>query len=173
MEAFQKRLYIERFNLIRNLSKLNKALELNAVPQSAVGDLTVQSKYMSLYLETLETRIVKIEKDTGEKYSDWDLYIEFDFGTTIQLLEDGYAVTRLGWNDKGLFVIKQVPAHIGEEIIPKMQSLPQSAKDILMNNTKFIDYTSQNLIINVNTGRADSWVPSSSDMYAKDWVIYC
>ena len=72
---------------------------------------------------------------------------------------------------KGLFVVKQIPAHITEEIIPKMQSLPQSAKDIIMSReNKVIDYTSQMLIINPD-GRADSWVPSASDVFAEDWEV--
>lgn len=68
---------------------------------------------------------------------------------------------------------KLVEAHITEEIIPKMQSLPQSAKDLILNGNKFIDYTSQCLIYNENTGRADSWVPSISDVFAEDWEIVC
>lgn len=72
---------------------------------------------------------------------------------------------------KGLFIVKQVPSHITGDIIPKMQSLPQSAKDILMKRENpHIDYTNQMLIIHPD-GRADSWVPSSSDIFAEDWEI--
>ena len=70
-----------------------------------------------------------------------------------------------------MFVIKQVPAHIEKDIIPNMQSLPQSAKDLILKGLGFIDYTNQCLIYNENTGRADSWVPSSSDMFSDDWEI--
>lgn len=93
------------------------------------------------------------------------------FGMAIEALKFGLAIRRKGWNGKGLFVVKQIPAHITEEIIPKMQSLPQSAKDIIMSReNKVIDYTSQMLIINPD-GRADSWVPSVSDVFAEDWEI--
>lgn len=69
------------------------------------------------------------------------------------------------------FVVKQVPSHITGDIIPKMQSLPQIAKDILMGREDpHIDYTNQMLIINPD-GRADSWVPSSSDVFAEDWEV--
>lgn len=54
------------------------------------------------------------------------------FEEVIEALKTGFAVRHKGWNGKGLFVVKQVPAHIEGDIIPKMQSLPQSAKDILM-----------------------------------------
>lgn len=96
---------------------------------------------------------------------------DLDFGNVIDLLKSGYAVRRKGWNGKGLFIVKQVPSHIEGDIIPKMQSLPQIAKNILMSRENpHIDYTNQMLIINPD-GRADSWVPSSSDVFAEDWEI--
>ncbi|HJH64761.1 MAG TPA: DUF2829 domain-containing protein [Bacteroides mediterraneensis] len=93
------------------------------------------------------------------------------FGDAIEVLKQGGAIRRTGWNGKGLFVVKQVPAHIDSDVIPKMQSLPQSAKDLILKGKGFIDYTSQCLIYNENTGRADSWVPSISDVFAEDWEI--
>ena len=94
-----------------------------------------------------------------------------DFGKAIIALKQGKAIQRSGWNGKGLFVVKQIPASINTDIIPKMQSLPQSAKDILMSRENpHIDYTNQMLIVNPD-GRADSWVPSSSDVFAEDWRV--
>ena len=94
-----------------------------------------------------------------------------NFGGAINLLKAGLAVRRKGWNGKGLFIVKQVPSHVTDEIIPNMQSLPQSAKDILMSRENpHIDYTNQMLIINPD-GRADSWVPSVSDVFAEDWEV--
>ena len=94
-----------------------------------------------------------------------------NFGEVIEALKTGLAVRRKGWNGKGLFIVKQVPSHITGEIIPGMQSLPQSAKDIIMARKEpHIDYTNQMLIINPD-GRADSWVPSSSDVFAEDWEL--
>lgn len=52
-----------------------------------------------------------------------------------------------------------------------MQSLPQSAKNILMSRENpHIDYTNQILIIHLDR-RADSWVPSSSDVFAEDQEV--
>lgn len=98
-------------------------------------------------------------------------YNELSFGQVIVALECGLAIRRHGWNGKGLLVVKQVPAHITGEVITNMQSLPKSAKEILMKRENpHIDYTNQMLIINPD-GRADSWVPSSSDVFAKDWEV--
>lgn len=96
---------------------------------------------------------------------------EIDFGKVIEALKSGLAVRRKGWNGKGLFVVKQIPSHIEGGIISYMQSLPQSAKNILLSReNSHIDYTNQMLIINPD-GRADSWVPSVSDVFAEDWEI--
>lgn len=92
-----------------------------------------------------------------------------DFGWAIKMLKEGYMLRRSGWNGKGMFVVKQIPATIGTDIIPKMQSLPpQAAKDEMLRRDQSISYTNQMLIVNAE-GRADSWVPSSSDCFAEDW----
>lgn len=98
-------------------------------------------------------------------------FVGMDFGKVIEALKSGLAVRRKGWNGKGMFVVKQIPSHIEGGIIRTIQSLPQSAKDILLSHENaHIDYTNQMLIINPD-GRADSWVPSSSDVFAEDWEV--
>lgn len=122
---------------------------------------------------------VRYTNPDGSFYDSWspkhvfeEAYREargMNFGETIESLKAGFAVRRKGWNGNRLFVVKQIPAHITGDIIPNMQSLPQSAKEILMNRENpHIDYTNQILIIN-SDGRAYSWVPSSSDVFAEDW----
>lgn len=94
-----------------------------------------------------------------------------NFGEAITALESGFIVRRKGWNGKNIVVFKQVPQSINAEIIPNMNSLSNEAKDYILKTTGHIDYTSQCLIFNSETGRADSWVPSISDTFAKDWEI--
>ncbi len=93
-----------------------------------------------------------------------------NFGQAIEALKEGKLISRSGWNGKGMYVLKQIPATIGLDIIPKMQSLPQAAKDNLIKRGQEISYTNQMLIVNAD-GRADSWVPSSSDCFAEDWEV--
>ena len=112
-----------------------------------------------------------IFEKTYEKVEEGKESENLNFGEVIEILKQGGLVRRKGWNGKGLFVIKQVPAHIESDIIPRMQSLPQSAKDRILKGKGFVDYTSQCLIYNENTGRADSWVPSVSDIFAEDWEV--
>ena len=93
-----------------------------------------------------------------------------NFGLIIEALKQGKLAQRAGWNGKGMFVMKQIPAEIGLDIIPKMQSVQKSAKDILINRATTLKYENQMLIIKED-GTADSWVPSSSDIFAEDWII--
>ena len=126
--------------------------------------LAVQYSSMSAYLHVLRLRSTKMESKTGSCSG-------ISFGSAIALLKSGFAIRRSGWNGKNMFVIKQVPAYIESDVIPNMQSLPQSAKDLILNGKGFINYTSQCLIYNGNTGQADSWVPSISDVFADDWEL--
>ena len=93
------------------------------------------------------------------------------FSEIIKALEQGKVVRRAGWNGKSIVVFKQVPAQIEASIIPKIQSLPVDAKEVILRTAGHINYASQCLIYNTVTGRADSWVPSISDVFADDWSI--
>lgn len=93
-----------------------------------------------------------------------------DFGKAIEALKEGKLVSRSGWNGKGLFVMKQIPAEIGLDIIPKMQSVQESAKELLIHRETTLKYENQMLIVKED-GTADSWVPSSSDVFAEDWFV--
>lgn len=139
----------------------DKFQELDSYMQAL---LIVQFSLMKKYWSVLNHRSERMkgseDKATG-----------FSFGEALELLKAGFVVRRSGWNGKGLSVFKQVPAHIGEDIIPKMQSFPQRAKDLILEKKGSIDYTSQCLIYNEATGRADSWVPSISDVFVEDWEI--
>lgn len=139
---------------------------LEGVMTASPGDYIIRGVDGELYPckpDIFEKTYEKVEesKESGN----------LNFGKVIEILKQGGLVRRKGWNGKGLFVIKQVPAHIESDVIPRMQSLPQSAKDRILKGKGFVDYTSQCLIYNENTGRADSWVPSVSDIFAEDWEV--
>ena len=95
-----------------------------------------------------------------------------DFGLALKELKNGNKVAREGWNGKGMFVVKQIPCKLEGLLINRIQSLPESAKKLLFQQegVPVLEYTNQMLIIN-SSGRADSWVPSSSDVFAEDWMV--
>ena len=167
-ETFLERMEAEHGE---NFERLKKAVgfvesdKFNKLSLTSRILLAAQVATQREYVWLLSDRLTEIS--TGKALT--PLY--YNFGTAIRFLKAGGAVRRAGWNGKGLFVVKQVPANISADIIPNMQSLPQSAKDIIMARAEpHIAYTNQMLIINPD-GRADSWVPSSSDVFAEDWEL--
>ena len=128
--------------------------------------LAVQYSNMTAYYHILCLLSTKMENENNDGSC-----TGISFGSAIALLKSSFAIRRSGWNGKNMFVIKQVPAYIESDIIPNMQSLPQSAKDLILGGKGYIKYTNQCLIYNGNTGQADSWVPSISDVFADDWEL--
>lgn len=170
-ETFLDRLHIEHDDLFSKFEKCATFVDSDKFRNTIKEDypaflLWLQRDITGRYAQILEQRMA-IASDEKEIAT----LPRMSFGIAIQALKFGLAIRRKGWNGKGLFVIKQVPAHIESDIIPKMQSLPQSAKDLILKGKGFINYESQCLIYNENTGRADSWVPSISDVFAEDWEI--
>lgn len=169
-DTFLDRLHIEDAELAERYEKCNAFVESDKFRNTIKEDypaflLYLQREAMGSYLGTLHNRIeyangVKTKPDT-----------KYNFGEATQALKFGLAIRRSGWGDKDLVIFKQVPAHVGGEIIPKMQSLPQKAKNLIINGINFIDYTNQCIVYNRKTGKADSWVPSISDVFADDWSI--
>lgn len=94
-----------------------------------------------------------------------------NFGDTIEALKRGRAVRRKGWNGKNLFVFKLEPLHIDPAIVAKMRTIPHLVKNVIAKGDRHIDYENRCIIYNKNTGQADSWAPSISDMFAEDWEV--
>ena len=94
-----------------------------------------------------------------------------NFGEAVKALKEGKMVQREGWNGKGMFVFMQVPAVIGIDIIPCMQSLPQLVKDEFVDRGEKISYFNQMAIVNIDNC-INGWAPSVSDALAEDWKIF-
>lgn len=89
----------------------------------------------------------------------------------IEMINDFHVMRRSAW-DKDLVVFRQVPASIQSDIIPNMQSVPKEAKDIIMSSASHIEYKNQLLMYNMNTGEANSWNPTASDLMTCDWESF-
>ena len=109
------------------------------------------------------------------------------FGQAVKAMKKGKMASRKGWNGKNLFVFMQVPSEIPLEVVPKMQSLPQSVKDVLIRRHEgaakaeialsidpiyynSIRYSNQFAIVHPDNS-IHGWAPSASDSIAEDWVI--
>ena len=89
--------------------------------------------------------------------------ISHTFGEAIEHMRDG-------WNGKGMYVFKQVPSKVPAFVVPKMSSLPHSVKDKMIGDGISPDYQNQMAIVK-SDGSIDSWVASSSDTFALDWIL--
>jgi hypothetical protein len=164
------RMNIEQLELREKIEKLDAFLSSEAFQSlhyTMQALLKAQYNAMSEYYMLLVSRMTYMEDGVLLLK-----HLSFPFAVAISLLDAGCALRREGWNGTGLYVVQQIPAHIeGEQAIRNMQSLPQSAKDLITSTKGHIDYISQCLIYNENTGRADSWCPSISDVFACDWQL--
>lgn len=170
-ETFVDRLEVERQELMQKLVKCATFVDGSDFRKVIKDDypaffLTLQRSLMGRYLQVLESRLHLAKGELGTPH-----LARMSFGVALEALKFGFGIRRSGWNGKGLAVFKQIPAHIEDDIIPNMQSLPKKAKELIISTKGYIDYTSQCIIYNENTGRADSWVPSVSDIFADDWEI--
>jgi hypothetical protein len=95
---------------------------------------------------------------------------QLTFGEAIAALEEGKRVARKGWNGTGMFVFMQIPSEIGIDIIPRMQSLPDSVKAEFAKRGDSIRYSNQLALVKPDNS-INGWAPSSADTLAEDWEI--
>lgn len=177
MEAFKERMIAEYVELDERVNKLDefilknpKFVDLNAFQQEMMRK---QFEGMVQYKAALKERM-KLEGITHDDVVNYKHpYQNLSFGEALQALEAGKCVRRESWiGDK--FVVKQIDSDINAEIVPKMQSLPDSAKE-LINKThrEDIHYRRQCLVIvqDTETSVATNYVPDWNDMFAKDWMV--
>lgn len=92
------------------------------------------------------------------------------YGQVIEHLRGGGMASREGWNGKGMFIFRQVPSKVPAEVVPKMSSLPEAVKAEFAIQGISPHYQNQMVIVKPD-GSIDSWVASSSDTFAMDWLL--
>jgi len=99
------------------------------------------------------------------------------FGLAIEALKLGECVARKGWPESYEFVTKQIPTVISDTIVPKMTSLSDNTKEaldkIFKDEHKQLDaiYYNDQLILFKDSNLVDSYVATTEDILAEDWVI--
>lgn len=93
-----------------------------------------------------------------------------NFGEAIKALKVGEMAQRVGWNGTGMFVFRQVPSRVPAAIVPKMSSLPQAVKDVLVARGGDLQYSNQFALVKPDN-TINGWAPSSADTLAEDWII--
>lgn len=91
-----------------------------------------------------------------------------NFGKAIECVKTrSYIARRANWDDN-MFIFAQIPANINEEIIPKMQSLPDVVKrEIIELGFTSLDY--QNQICKFDNGVITYYTPTGNEIFADDW----
>lgn len=118
-DTFLDRLHIEMRDLYEKMDKLSPFIESGKIDEIVTDKyqnhlLRLQHRIMSRYINVLECRIGRLDGSPEAPLH------QMSFGDAIEILKQGGAIRRSGWNGKGLMVFKQVPAHIESDIIPKM-----------------------------------------------------
>lgn len=177
MEAFKERLIAEYVELDERVNKLSEFILKNPkfIDRSAFCQELMRQQFgaMTRYKAALKERM-KLEGITPDDLVNYKHpYQNLSFGEALQALEAGKCVTRESWiGDK--FVVKQIDSDISAEIVPKMQSLPDSAKKLIGKTAdKDIHYRNQCLVIKQfpSSSVATNYVPDWNDMFAKDWMV--
>lgn len=91
-----------------------------------------------------------------------------NFGEAIERVKTrSYIARRTNWDDN-VFIFAQVPAYINEEIIPKMQSLPEVVKrEITEAGITSLSY--QNQICKFDNCNITYYTPTGNEIFADDW----
>ena len=177
MEAFKTRLMQEYVELNERTEKLEEFILKNPKFESLETEIQTsmlaQKEAMKEYRHSLKHRmkLLGITHDDVVAYK--HPYQNLSFVEALQALEAGKCVRRESWvGDK--FVVKQIDSDIPAEVVPKMQSLPDSAKQFIGKTANGdIHYRNQCLIVKQypSSTVATNYVPDWNDMFAKDWIV--
>lgn len=92
------------------------------------------------------------------------------FQQALEAMNQGYAVRRTNNWPKNYIVFAQIPQTVNDDIIPKMTSVPELVKQLILEKgNKTIAYHDQCIMLNVETGDAQYFVPTIANCNANDW----
>lgn len=94
-----------------------------------------------------------------------------NFQEALKAMNDGYAVRRTTNWPSNYVVFAQIPQTVGKYIIPKMTSVPAKVKELVMAHSQGISYHDQCIMLDVETGSAEYFVPTIKNCNADDWEI--
>jgi hypothetical protein len=100
-----------------------------------------------------------------------------NIGQAVEALKEGKRVRCFEWDSSKKFVFMQVPATINSEIVPKMQSIPDSVKAYFKgtfeSESEQIDaiyYMNQIALVGLSNS-VESYSPTCRDLLSESWVI--
>lgn len=93
-----------------------------------------------------------------------------DFSSILPKIREGFPVCRKQWSD-GMFVFMQIPSIVNSEIIPKMTSLSDQVKEVLIARELPLVYQDQ-LALCYPNNIIVSYALNEEDIFSNDWETY-
>lgn len=92
---------------------------------------------------------------------------QISFGDALTQMQNGNAVRRESW-ENGVYIIKQLPNSLEDELISQLHSMPDEAKEYLKKQAAAYC----NKMYKVYSDRTMDWLPNAEEVYATDWVVW-
>ncbi len=96
------------------------------------------------------------------------------FSEVLDALKEGKSLTNARLSYKSGFIVRQVPQCISKEIVPKMTSLPEEAKEFLKDrgDIRFHDQVLLFLWSPMQEAyMVTSYIPTWYDIFDETWII--
>lgn len=95
------------------------------------------------------------------------------FNEVLEALRNGERLTNASLSNLNGFIVRQVPQIVDKEIVSKMTSLPESAKEHMAGED--LEFYDQVLLVQWSFMQeryvATSYVPNWYDIFREDWTI--
>lgn len=96
------------------------------------------------------------------------------FSEVLEALRNGERLTNSDLSYNGSWIARHIPTYVENEIIPKMNSLPEGVKDFLKGRGD-LRFEDQVLLFSWSPMQeayiVTSYTPSWSDIFRPDWTI--
>lgn len=96
-----------------------------------------------------------------------DEYVTLGFGRALELMKEGAALARIGWNGNGMFAVYSP----GYENLPAEQFFSSKLREFAQGRLNQTLTVRPALMLKTAQNDVAYWTPSTSDILATDWLV--
>lgn len=98
--------------------------------------------------------------------------VELKFEDAVELARRGELIARPSW-DKSVGVVFYRPEdQLPSNMIPNIKSIPQSLKDYIGEDSKYLEYIFTGYLCRYTNGTiVNGWFPTEDERKASDWYV--